>query len=135
MRRSRQPSHKSAYKKINLDLAFKDAISFFGVWIVLEIFSFAVLPGFKLIPSALPEDEQLNWFYLSLPLGLAGIVLTGLSSELIRYCQENVYGFNQKLLVWLGQALGWLGLAGVGFPLSIVGLELWLALTSGKPIP
>jgi len=117
---------KIPFEAIDLNLARKDFFSALGVWFVLEVFSFLLLPGFRLIPI---ENQQSTWLAMSVPLGFIGAALIGICSQLIFICQEYLHGGNKKLWLWLGQLGGWLGLAGIGFPLAIVGLEIWLLLT------
>ncbi len=71
-------------------------------------------------------NKYLNWLFISVPVGLVGSVLVGISSELLVKSQEKLRSHaNRQLFNRLAQLTSWVGLAGVGFPLSIVGLELW----------
>jgi hypothetical protein len=114
--------HKFPFEEINLETTRKDCFSALFVWIVIAGFSFILLPGFGLIEA---KNKQSAWFFASLPPGVIGSILVGTCSELIRLCQEHYQGRSKRLLIWLGTLGGWLGLAGVIFPLIIIGLDLW----------
>lgn len=105
----------------------KDFFSAFLVWLMLEIFSFILLPNFQLVG---PENKFRTWASISIPLGLVGCVLVSVSSEFIFLCHERLVDRDLKrVLIWLGQIGGWLGLVGVGFPLIVMSIELWLTFT------
>lgn len=114
----------------DLMLARKDAISAFGVWCLLEVLSFIVLPNFQIIKGA----NQLGlWLSITVPLGIIGAGLIGWSSWLVKHLQEKMDRSvtNKQLYVTLSQALGWVGLVGIGLPIIAVGLELWLLMWTG----
>jgi hypothetical protein len=93
-------------------------------WFVLELFSLPFVEGFTQIPG---NNKLLTWLLITIPLGMMGAILVGLSSEFIRICQEHYRNTaNKRSLICLGLVGSWLGLAGVGFPLSIVVVELWM---------
>lgn len=117
--------NKLPLEEIDVGVARKDFFSTLSAWLIFEVFSFFLLPGFKLIPAG---QKHATWFLISVLLGVLGTILVVVSSQFIFLCQTYLHGGNKKLLLWLGQLGGWLGLAGVGFPLIIVGLELWLLL-------
>jgi hypothetical protein len=116
----------------DLHLARKDALSALMVWILLEGLSLLVLPNFQLIKG---ETKAWTWFLITIPMGILGSGLIGLSSWLVKRIQEKVdrQDSNKQLFATLSQALGWLGLIGIGFPIIMVGLELWLLLLQGTP--
>ncbi|HEY9847366.1 MAG TPA: hypothetical protein V6D03_14370 [Candidatus Caenarcaniphilales bacterium] len=117
--------NKPPGEPIDLEVAQKDFFSALTVWLILEVFSFALLPGFSLIET---QNKQSAWFFVSVPLGIVGAILVGVSSQLVYFSQERLQGRNKKSLMWLGLFGGWLGLAGIGFPLAIAGLEIWWAV-------
>jgi hypothetical protein len=123
------PKEKTLFERFDFDLAKQDAITALKIWIVLELGSFILVPQFQLLDD---KNRVAVWLGISIPLGLIGSLLVGFSSEFIHICQEYMQQKNKKFWVWMGQFGGWLGLAGVGFPLSMVAVELWYNLTSPK---
>lgn len=114
----------------DLQLARKDAVSALTVWILLEGLSLLILPSFQLIHG---ESKLFLWLSITVPLGLIGAVLIGVSSWWVKWTQEKIdrQAQNKRFYVTLAQAIGWFGLVGVGLPIIIVGLELWLAMIRG----
>jgi cytochrome c oxidase assembly factor CtaG len=102
------------------DLDKKDFLLAFGLWIVMEVVSFVIFPGIRLIN---PAGRLGAWFALSLPLGLGGAFLVGASSRFVAAANERAPGRTKTWLNWLGQFGGWIGLAGVMFPLVTVMIE------------
>jgi hypothetical protein len=126
-RRRQQPlSHSEAEQ--DLQLARKDAFSALIVWILLEGLSLLILPSFKLIQA---ENKLSTWLSITIPSGMIGAVLIGVSSWWVKWTQEKIdrQSQNKQLYVTLSQAVGWLGTVGVGLPIIVVGLELWFTLT------
>lgn len=121
---------KFSFEEVDLFLTQQDTLSALVVWIVLEGLSFLLLPSFQLIPG---EQKQLTWLVLSGTLGVAGAVMIGISSGLIKYYHDKLpkRGSNKQFLVGIAQAVSWLGLVGVGFPIIVVILEFWLIVTQG----
>jgi hypothetical protein len=116
----------------DLLLARNDALSAFVVWVCLEGLSLLVLPNFRFLSG---EHKLFSWFLISVPLGMVGAGLIGFSSVLVRRVQERVdrsYA-NKPALVVLSQAVGWLGLVGIGLPMAMVGLELLNYMQNGVP--
>jgi uncharacterized membrane protein YciS (DUF1049 family) len=118
----------------NMKLARKDAASALIVWIFLEGLSLMILPNFQLIQG----DSRLStWLFITMPTGLMGAVMIGVSSWWVTWAQAKIdrQVQNKKLYVTFAQALGWLGLVGVGLPMIVVGVELWLTMLRGpKPM-
>jgi hypothetical protein len=114
----------------NLKLARKDAASALIVWIFLEGLSLLILPNFQLIQGA---NKLPIWLSITLPAGIVGAVMIGVSSWWVTWAQETInrQDQNKQLYTTLAQALGWLGLMGVGLPMIVVGLELWLTMLRG----
>jgi Trk-type K+ transport system membrane component len=114
----------------NLKLARKDAASALIVWIFLEGLSFLILPNFQLIQGA---NKLPIWLSITLPAGIVGAAMIGMSSWWVTWAQETIdrQDQNKQLYTTLAQALGWLGLMGVGLPMIVVGLELWLTMLRG----
>jgi hypothetical protein len=70
-----------------------------------------------------------TWFLTSLPLGLGGILLMVASSRVMLFNQERDHPFKSLSSILAGVA-GWLALAGILYPLWIVG---WEFFTKGVP--
>ncbi|SRR5579883_1922859 len=95
------------------DLGRKDFLKGLGLWIVIEIVSFLILPGLGAIQ---PGDRLKFWFGLSIPFGIGGAFLIGSSSRFIAVTNERASSSSKTLLSILGQFGGWIGLAGILFP-------------------
>jgi hypothetical protein len=117
----------------NLMLARKDAASALIVWVFLEGLSLLILPNFQLIQG---ENKLPIWLSITLPSGIIGAVMIGFSSWWVKWTQEKVdrQVQNKQLYATLAQAVGWLGLVGVGLPMIVVGVELWLAMLRGPKL-
>lgn len=102
------------------DLWRRDFLRGFGLWIVIEIVSFLVLPGL----GAIQPGERLKfWFGLSIPLGIGGALLIGGSSRFIAMTNDRAAGGSKTLLSFLGQFGGSIGIAGILFPFVMVAGE------------
>lgn len=122
-----RPRHSPHSEASELALVKKDTLHALSIWVVLEFFSFVLLPSFQLVN----DNKYLNWLLISVPLGLAGSALVGISSEFLNQCQEKLrFHHNRRLISWIAQAGSWVGLAGVGFPLVIAGVELWYGFSA-----
>ena len=121
---------KFSFEDIDLFLTQQDTLSALIVWVLLEGLSLILLPNFQLVPG---EQKRLVWILLSGSLGVTGAVLIGISSGVIQYCHDKLprRGTNKQSLINLAQVMSWIGLAGVGFPIIVVALELGLVLTQG----
>ncbi|MBW4472307.1 MAG: hypothetical protein KME45_18170 [Stenomitos rutilans HA7619-LM2] len=95
------------------DLLRRDFLRGLGLWIVIEIVSFLVLPGLGAIQ---PGDRLKFWFGLSIPLGIGGALLLGGSSRFVALTNERMASGNKTLLTLLGQFGGSIGIAGILFP-------------------
>jgi hypothetical protein len=122
--RAPQPRQLQLFDRFELPHAKKDALWALQAWLVIEAGSLPFASNFAMLTA---ENKLLTWLAISIPIGLLGCCLVGLSSEYIRVCQDHYRRSpNKRSLVWLGLLGSWLGLAGVGFPLSIVAVEVWL---------
>ncbi|MGA7934015.1 MAG: hypothetical protein WCA35_10755 [Kovacikia sp.] len=110
------------------ELGRKDFLTGLILWLVLEVFSFLVLPGLGAIS---PGERLKGWFYLSLPLGFGGAFLLGVSSRFMAITNERASSSNKLVLSILGQFGGWIGLAGILFPFAMVTSEFF-ARTLGR---
>lgn len=114
----------------DLQLARKDAGSALIVWLFLEGLSLMILPSFQMIQGS---NRLSIWLSITIPAGLIGAVLMGISSWWVKWTQEKIdrQDSNKQLYVTLSQAVGWLGLIGIGLPIIVVGVELYLSLMRG----
>ena len=89
-----------------------------------------LLPNFTLISG---DNKTLTWILISAPLGILGAFLIGLCSSWLQHCQLRIHKThaNKSLLVAIGNIGSWIGLAGIGFPLVMIGLELWSLIIYG----
>jgi hypothetical protein len=122
-----QPSEEEQ----NIKLARKDAASALIVWIFLEGLSLLILPNFQLIQGS---SKLSTWLSITLPPGIVGAGMIGVSSWWVTWTQDKIdrQDQNKRLYTTLAQALGWFGLIGVGLPMIVVGLELWLTMLRGS---
>ncbi|WP_299408484.1 hypothetical protein [Acaryochloris sp. IP29b_bin.148] len=121
---------KPPIQVIDTFLTQKDILSALLVWILLEGFSFILLPSFTLITA---ENKTLTWILISAPMGLIGALMIGFCSSWLQYCQLRIHKTNphKKFWVALGNVGSWIGLAGIGFPLIMIGLEMWVRIVYG----
>jgi hypothetical protein len=126
----RSPRKVSIWTNVDLFLTQRDSLSALIVWVMLEGLGLMLLPSFQLIRG--PNRYQ-NWLLLSLPLGIVGAVLIGISSAWLKYSHEQFSRRypHKKLFLGFGAVASWLGLAGIGFPLIMIAIELWLLITKG----
>jgi len=118
----------------DLQLARSDALSALGVWVLLEGLSLGVLAFLQTSHFLPSENKLMTWFLISAPFGTIGAVCIGVSSWLVKRIQEQMDRSqnNKSMLVFLSQALGWLGLGGVGLPMAMVGIELLFFIAEGR---
>jgi Kef-type K+ transport system membrane component KefB len=129
-RRRSAPSISTSSGKEDVRLAKQDAWNALVIWIVLEALSLFVLPTSPFIEE---KHRFTVWLSLSLPLGAVGACLIGLSSWLMKHVQEQVDRShpNKRLMLFGSQAVGWVGLMGIGLPSILVGLTLWSFVMKG----
>ncbi|NDJ18808.1 hypothetical protein [Myxacorys almedinensis] len=107
------------------ELQRKDLLIALGLWLVVELVSFVFFPAVRLIH---PGAKLRAWFIISVPLGLGGSVLIGASSRFMAAFNETASNQYKGLYSFLGQFGGWIGLAGVLFPLGMVCVEFFSSL-------
>jgi hypothetical protein len=132
MARRRSPRNlSSSSDQEDVRLAQTDAWNALVIWIVLEALSLVILPTSPLIVGA---QKFSIWLSLSVPLGLIGACFIGVSSWLIKRIQEQVDRShpNKQLMLFSSQALGWLGVIGIGLPSILVGLTLISFVAKGN---
>ncbi|WP_448562630.1 hypothetical protein [Trichothermofontia sp.] len=103
-------------------LSRKDTISAFLLWLCMAFVGFILLPSLGIIQ---PEGRLFIWVATGIPLGLGGSLLVGASSEFIASANRADPGITKQVLIWAGQAAGWLGLMGVMYPVLMVALEFF----------
>ncbi|MBW4419104.1 MAG: hypothetical protein KME13_07720 [Myxacorys californica WJT36-NPBG1] len=108
------------------ELQRKDLFIALGLWLVVELVSFVFFPIVGLIN---PGDKLKAWFIISVPLGVGGAILIGASSRFLAAFHETARKEYKRLYGFLGQFGGWIGLAGILFPLFMVCVEFFSRLT------
>ncbi len=92
----------------------KDLFIALGLWVAVEFISFLFFPVTGLIN---PGDRLRDWFLVSLPLGIGGAILLASSSRFMAMANEQRQTNAKSLLKILGHFGGWIGLAGILYPL------------------
>ncbi|MBD2094928.1 hypothetical protein H6F90_07135 [Trichocoleus sp. FACHB-591] len=110
------------------DITQRDFFVALGIWVFLEVLGLVLFPALGLIQ---PGDRLNGWIATSVPVGVIGAFLVGASSQYINVTVDRADKTNKPLQILLGQAVGWLGLAGVLFPLLVVAVEFFTK-TLGK---
>ncbi|MBD1862908.1 MULTISPECIES: hypothetical protein [Trichocoleus] len=110
------------------DITQRDFFVALGIWVILEVLGLVLFPALGLIQ---PGDRLNGWIATSVPVGVIGAFLVGASSQYINVTVDRADRTNKPLQILLGQAVGWLGLAGVLFPLLVVAVEFFTK-TLGK---
>ncbi len=108
------------------DLERTDFFAALSLWIVIELVNFAILPGLQFIQ---PGNRLPIWFGLSLPLGLGGAFLIGTSSRFVALAVNRRRSNTKTLMGIVGQLGGWVGLAGILFPLVVTLTEFFSKLS------
>jgi uncharacterized membrane protein YciS (DUF1049 family) len=132
--RRRQQTVQISESQQDLQSARKDAFSALIVWIFLEGLSLMVQATFQDSFQLIQGSNKLStWLSITIPSGILGAVLIGISSWWVKWTQEKIdrQVSNKQLYVTLSQSIGWLGLVGIGLPIIMVGLELCLAMMRG----
>lgn len=110
------------------DITQRDFFVALGIWVFLEVLGLVLFPALGLIQ---PGDRLNGWIATSVPVGVIGAFLVGASSQYINVTVDRADRTNKPMQILLGQAVGWLGLAGVLFPLLVVAIEFFTK-TLGK---
>lgn len=94
------------------------------VWFVLEVVCFAIVRALAVKPVEI-QPQQL--FTLSIPLGIGGACLLASSTQ-ISLTWAGASRKRKRLIRLVAQALSWLGLIGIGFPLLILSFQIALKI-------
>jgi uncharacterized membrane protein YciS (DUF1049 family) len=132
--RRRQQAVQLNESQQDLQSARKDAFSALIVWIFLEALSLMIQASFSNSFQLIQGSNKLStWLSITIPSGIIGAVLIGISSWWVKWTQEKIdrQVANKQLYVTLSQSIGWLGLLGIGLPIIVVGVELLLAMMRG----
>lgn len=121
-----RPRQRQNYYFTGENLTGRDFRRALILWISLEILSFVIFPATGMIR---PGPRLSTWFWTSVPLGLIGAFLVGFSSQYLAVINDRPAGANKPILMLLGQAAGWLGMAGVLFPFLTACIEFFGTLT------
>jgi asparagine N-glycosylation enzyme membrane subunit Stt3 len=95
------------------ELGQKDFMTGLLLWVVIEAISFGLLPALGAIQ---PGDRMRLWLSISVPLGLGGAFLLGMSSRFVAITSERSSSDTKSLNTILGQSMGWLAMIGILFP-------------------
>lgn len=106
--------------------AKRDLLVCLGIWLVLEVISFAVVAALRLEVAELKPQLL---FAISLLLGVGGACLMASATELKQSNFSEAQTPAQKR--WLTIAvrlLSWAGLVGIAFPLLVLSFQIVLAI-------
>lgn len=98
---------KPPVQVIDSFLTQQDILSALVVWVILEGFSFILLPNFTLITG---ENKTLTWVLISAPLGIIGSIIIGLCSSWLQYCHVRLHKTDPKKSLWLPSRIWGAGL-------------------------
>lgn len=104
------------------ELARRDFLIALGIWLSLEFVAFVIFPALRLIN---PGDRMVGWFWTSIPLGIGGALLLGLSSRFVAISNELRDPQKRRARIFLAQVASWVGLVGIAFPLLMISLEFF----------
>jgi hypothetical protein len=100
----------------------KDLFIALGLWVVVECIGFWFFPVTGLIS---PGEKLKGWFWLSLPLGIGGALLLSSSSRFMALANERQSDSTKSIFQFLGQFGGWIGLAGILYPMWMACVEFF----------
>lgn len=109
------------FRAIATEVGRRHFFTSLGVWLGLQILCWV---GLNMVAVDLDRAELKFLFYLSLPLGLLGAALVGLGSGLAEAIRTHMTGFLRWVNIILADLLSFLGLAGISFPLFVMGLGI-----------
>lgn len=105
------------------ELVRRDFFVALGIWLALELISFAILPLLNLTE---PWPKLQPWFWLSLFCGIGGAIFTASSTQINQFLKTQEFFLNKpKLRSLLVSLVAWLGLLGIGFPLFVISLQIF----------
>lgn len=110
------------------ELARRDFLTCLGVWFVLEVTCFLLLPRIGLIN---PGARLRPWFVASLPLGIGGALLSAASSRFLAVANERHTGSRKSSRSMVGQLMGAVGLIGITLPLIMAIYEFFANVAAG----
>ena len=108
------------------NLAQKDLFVCLGMWLMLEIISFGLLPAIGLTQ---PNLNLVNWLIASVPLGIGGAFLIASSTRIVTspfHADHPRRARRDRLAV----TSSWVGLLGIGFPIIVISLQIFAKLFS-----
>ncbi len=112
------------------DLQRKDFVSALTLWVVAEFIGLLLFPALGVIN---PGPKLKTWFAWSIPLGIGGALLIPLCSRFVAITNDRQASKDSKMLgSILGQLGGWLGLAGVVYPLVVASIEFFTTMKFSK---
>jgi hypothetical protein len=96
----------------------RDFVQALTLWIVAEFIGLLFFPALEVIK---PSSAVLkNWFVWSLFYGVGGVLLITLSSRWVELVNDRPGSKDSKMFAGLlAQAMGWVGLVGVLYPLIV----------------
>lgn len=102
------------------DLLKKDFLGCVRIWVILLVICFILFPGTGLIQ---PGEKLQTWFIISIPLGLGGAGLVAFSSQMFQNMMSRTVQADRPVMNFFGQVGGWIGTAGIMYPLIVVVVE------------
>jgi hypothetical protein len=103
-----------------ISLAEQDWFRAIVLWLILEALCVGVAPYFGWIE---PGDRWQTWVMISIPAGLVGSLLIGLSSQSAEYLSAQQLSLSKQVQVLMTQVLGGVGLSGILLPLAMAFIE------------
>ncbi len=106
--------------------ARRDFLTCLGIWLVLEVISFAIVAALRLEVAELKPQVL---FAVSLLLGIGGACLMASATELAQSSSGETQNRSQKRWLTLSvRLLSWAGLIGIAFPLLVLSFQIVLAV-------
>lgn len=105
-------------------LAKKDLFICLGIWLALEAVSVGIVPAIGLSQPGLALNL---WHIVSVPMGIGGAFLLAYATQLTT--SDAAPGSRRRVSrPQLASLSSWAGLAGIGFPLLVISVQIFTHL-------